>query len=159
MECGDGRTFNAMAYYNEMGFNGMPADHAKAFEMNLQAGKLGHANGYFNVGNAYWKGKGMAADIKKARKYYELAAMGGHVQSRLNIGLLEEQSGNVNRAIKHLLIAASDGDNTSLTAIKLFHKDGKVSKDDFEKTLRSYQKSHCDMKSDMRRKAERMEMT
>ena len=36
----------------------------------------------------------MERDLKKARDYYEVAAMGGHVKARQNLGILEASVGN-----------------------------------------------------------------
>ena len=46
--------------------------------------------------------------------HFELAAMGGHAFARLNLGILEDQSNNTNRAIKHYMIAAGAGHDTVL---------------------------------------------
>ena len=47
--------------------------------------------------------------MKKARFHYEVAAMAGHETARINLGCLENDSGNIVRALKHWLIAASAG--------------------------------------------------
>jgi TPR repeat protein len=45
-------------------------------------------------------------DTSKAKYYYELAAMGGHVRARHNLGIVEGSAGNMNRAMTHLMISA-----------------------------------------------------
>ena len=87
-----------------MGSNGYPQNQAKALELYHQAGKLGHSLAYYNIGNAYIEGSGVELDKKKAIHYYELSAMKGHSIARHNLGYLDEESGNVDRAVKHYMI-------------------------------------------------------
>jgi TPR repeat protein len=51
----------------------------------------------------------MIRDVKKAKFHYETAAMAGHKEARHKIGVIESQSGNMERAAKHSTIAASAG--------------------------------------------------
>ena len=76
---------NAHACYNLAGYyatgdHGTPQDVTKANELYLRAGELGRAEGYCNLGFSYDKGRGMEMDKKKARHFYELAAMNGDIQ-------------------------------------------------------------------------------
>ena len=57
--------------------------------------------------NYYYFGGGVESDMKKAKHYYELAAMIGHVTSRNTLGALEGLTGNDHRAMKHFILAAS----------------------------------------------------
>ena len=46
--------------------------------------------------------------------------MGGHADSRHNLGVFEEEEGfNYHRALKHYMIAVEGGDNKSLQTIKM----------------------------------------
>jgi TPR repeat protein len=47
--------------------------------------------------------------LKRAKFHYEAAAMAGHGPARSNLGLMELKSGNMKRAVKHWIIAASAG--------------------------------------------------
>ena len=51
----------------------------------------------------YDNGIGGEIDKKKAKYYYELAAMGGHVKARHNLGALEITDGNIDRAFKYVI--------------------------------------------------------
>ena len=60
---------------------GLPQDWGdKALELWRKTGELGKASAYYNIGCAYDHGRGVEKDIEKAKHYYELAAIGGHVQ-------------------------------------------------------------------------------
>ena len=82
--------------------------------------------------------------------------MGGDVYARHNLGCAEVEAGNHHqRAYKHFILAARAGYKQSLDAVKLGFMNGIVTKDEYAQTLRAYQKSHYEMKSEMRDKAEK----
>jgi len=135
------------------GTRGFPLDYAKALELWHRAGDLGHACSYYNVGVAYLKGDGVKRDEKKAKHYYELAAMGGDAKARNGLGLLEMLEGNTKRALKHLMIAVGGGSNESLKTIKQFYMKGLATKDDYAKALRAYQAYLDEIRSDQRDEA------
>jgi len=92
--------------YSE-GEYGYPQNHTKAIELWHQAAELGQTEAYTHIGYAYDYGQGVEVDKKKAIYYYELAAIGGDEAARYNLGLMEEDSGNIDRAIKHYMILLS----------------------------------------------------
>jgi len=47
--------------------------------------------------------------MKKAKFHVEAAAMAGHEAARCSLGVMEFNSGNMERAMKHWTIAASAG--------------------------------------------------
>lgn len=138
------------------GDGGLPQDHERAIELNLKAGELGCAAGYYNLGVAYRDGKGVEADKKKAMHYWELAAMMGDVNARYNIGVEEQETGNIERAMKHWIITAKAGDTSSLDAVKSGYTYGIITKDEYANTLRAYHERQKDMNSDERGKAKEM---
>ena len=132
---------------------GLPQDHAKALELWHRAGELGKAASYFNIGCAYDNGEGVERDEKKATYYYELAAMGGIVNARYNLGCSEGRAGNIDRALKHFMIAVGSGHDASLKTIQRMHSKGHADKDDYAKALKAYQAFLDEIKSDDRDKA------
>ena len=89
----------------------------------------------------------------KATHYFELAAMKGNVAARHNLGCIEQWAGNMNKALKHSMIAVKDGSADSLYNIKRMYKDGHGTKDDYTKALGAYQAYLNEVKSDQRDKA------
>ena len=79
--------------------------------------------------------------------------MMGDVYARYTLGCVEGGAGNLQRAMKHFILAAKAGYNKSLDSVKIGFMKGFVSKDEYEQTLRAYQKSHDEMKSEARDKA------
>ena len=79
MENDNAGAFYQLAGVYAYGTYGLPQDRAKANDLYLKAGELGCAAAYYNLGNSYTNGNGVTMDKKKAKNYYELAAMNGHV--------------------------------------------------------------------------------
>ena len=152
VEAGDAEAINNMGFYYGNGIHGLTQDHTKALELH-QAAKLGNAQAYYNIALCYDDGKGIEVDKKKARHYYELAAMQGHVKAMGLLGMIEGQAGNHNRALRHFMIAARDGDTESLETIRKMVTIGHATKDDYTKALESYQAYLDEIKSDQRDKA------
>ena len=153
MERGNADAFNHLAGFYARGINGLPQDWAKANELYLKAGELGCADAHYNLGNSYYAGRGVAIDKKKAKHYYELAAMNGHIKARNSLGIMEGQAGNHHRAMKHFIISSRAGYKDSLDAVKDGYTSGHVTKEEYANTLREYQKSQDETKSDARDKA------
>ena len=147
MENGNAMAFYVLAGCYADGIRGVPQDWMKANELYLKAGELGCSVAYSNLGNSYYHGQGVEADDKKAKHYWELAAMKGNVDARHNLGLLEGKAGNHDRAFKHFLIAAKAGYNKSLDVVKDGFMNGLVTKHEYEITLRAYHERQTEMKS------------
>ena len=137
-ELGDTDAIRNLGCCYSDGDDGLTQDHAKALELWHQAAKLGNMESYYNIGVAYYDGEGVERDEKKANHYFELAAMGGVVAARHNLGVLEWRAGNMNMALKHFMIAAGCGDNGSLEKIKLMFMNGYATEDDYAKALQVY---------------------
>ena len=77
-------------YYND-GEKGLPQDYKKG-ECSVASGRrawLRHGS-FQNVGNNYLKGEGVEKrEMKKAKYFWELAAMGGDTEARFNLGAFE----------------------------------------------------------------------
>ena len=62
----------------------------------------------------------------------------------------EGQDGTHHRAMKHYVISARAGCKDSLDSVKKGYMAGHVTKEEYANTLREYQKSQDEMKSDAR---------
>ena len=153
MQVDNAFAFYVLGGYYVRGIRGMPQDFAKASELFLKAGELGCAEAYCNLGNLYDDGRGVVVDKKKAKYFSELAAMNGNVHARYNLGHMEYEAGNIDRAFKHFVIAAKAGYKPSLDKVKEGFTEGCVTKDEYEKTLRASHSRQGEMKSDARDKA------
>ena len=129
-------------------------DHEKALEYWTKAAELGDVDAHCGLGMLYYHGRGVEKDEKKAVHHLELAAIGGHPQARCLLALHEMKNRRFERAVKHLIIAANLGCDTSLQRIKDLFVDGIVSKDDYAAALRGYQSAVNETKSSEREKGE-----
>jgi len=125
----------------------------KALELWRRSGVLGFAEAYNIIGSVYYNGEGVQQDEKKATHYFEQAAMEGSVQARHNLGVYEEEVGNMDRSLRHHVIAAGAGDNDSLKKIQELYSEGHATKEDYTKALRSYQEYLGEIKSKQRDRA------
>ena len=79
--------------------------------------------------------------------------MGGDAISRHNLGAIEMDAGNMNRAVKHFMIGVEAGLDDSLAAIRHCFMRGFATKDDFGKALRAHKETKDEVKSDQREAA------
>ena len=154
MELKDAQATYQIGSYYARGLFGLPQKQAKAFELLHRAGELGFAQAYYILGQVYEKGTmGVVRDEKKAIYYWELAAMSGSSRARHNLAVEEWAAGNMDRALKHYMIAARGGESKSLEAIQELFMNGHATKDDYAKALSSYQAYLDVIKSDQRDEA------
>ena len=92
--------YDLAGYYANNGEMGMPQDMVKANEScGSRAGELGClgelacSHAYCNLGISYNNGIGVGVDKKKAKHFWEIAAMNGNVRSRHNLGCMEVDAG------------------------------------------------------------------
>jgi TPR repeat protein len=76
--------------------------------------------------------------------------MGGDEVARCNLGTMENKSGNMEQAIKHFTIAASAGCFTAMHALRTFFERGLVSRESIDSTLKAYNNSCVEMRSEAR---------
>jgi len=144
--------YNLGCYYRDGQYR-YPQNYTKALELWHQAGKFGYSEAYVCIGYAYINGRGAEIDEKKARHYWELAAMSGSVVARYNLGVYEHRADNMNRALKHFMIATRDGCAKSLKEIQDLFSKGHATKDEYTKALCTYQVYLGEIKTDQRDKA------
>jgi hypothetical protein len=76
--------------------------------------------------------------------------MAGHEGARYILGCLDAQSGNIERAVKHLTIAASAGSYLAMQSLISSFEQGTVSRESIDSTLIAYNNSCAEMKSEAR---------
>jgi TPR repeat protein len=131
-------------YYR--GLVGVQQDHTKAIKLFTRAADLGLSAAHYLLSDVYRKG----GDLKKAKFHGEAAAMAGHEVSRCNLGVLELDSGNLERAIKHWKIAASAGCFESMHHMRKVFEQGLVSRESINSMLKAYNNSCVKMRSEAR---------
>ncbi|MEM1053330.1 MAG: SPOR domain-containing protein [Pseudomonadota bacterium] len=81
----------------------------------------GDADALFNLAQAYRLGRGVPADINRARELYAEAAQKGHVKAADNYGLLLFQQGEQSNAMPLIKDAAERGDPRAQYVLGLSH--------------------------------------
>jgi len=153
MELNDPIAIHQLGLFYFAGLNGYPQDQTKALELWHQAAELGNSLAYHMIGRFYWEGVGVEKDGKRAVYYFELAAIGGDAGARWYLGVIEAKAGNMDRSLKHFMIAVKDGSLESLTNIKVMYKNGDATKDEYAKALLSYQSYLDEIRSEQRDEA------
>ena len=129
-----------------------------AFEYLAKAAELGNADAHCKLAGMYDKGHGVEKDEGKYIRHLEEAAIGGHPHARYNLGCKEKEDGNIERAVKHWIIAATQGDDDSIEALMIAFKEGCVEKEVLAAALRAhYQAAVEATKSPQRKDAEEVE--
>ena len=125
---------------SHMGFvYGDEGDYDGAFKYLTKAVELGDAHAHYGLSIMYMKGEGVEQDEKKQVFHFEEAAIRGHPYARYNLAVHERiRTGEIERAVKHLIIAANLGYDRSITLLKECYKDGDIEKDDFAAALRAH---------------------
>ena len=159
MELNDAEAFYHLGIQYRDGGMGLPQDYNNAVKLMNQAAELGSVRAHVKVAASYHQDEmGEYVDDKATDKgihHWQLAAIGGHEVARFTLGILElkDNARSKNRAMKHFLIAAKSGYDESLKIVGAGFKDGYITKEEYEKTLRAYQHSCDEIKSEQRTKA------
>ena len=82
--------------------------------------------------------------------------MAGDEVARYNLGVMEVKSGNMERAVKHWVIAASAGYYKAMFLLKTCFEEGSVSRESIESTLTAYNTSCAEIRSEARDSAMRL---
>ena len=141
----------AICNLGTMKFN--EGDFKAACEYWTRAAALGDVNAHYQLSVSYHYGKGVEKNQKKELLHLEQAAIGGHTLARNNLGCMEEENGRLDRAVKHLIIAAKLGFDPSLEFLKILYRAGHVNKEDFEAALRGHKAAIEATKSPQRKEA------
>eukprot|EP00984_Skeletonema_dohrnii_P034624 scaffold33610_cov233-Skeletonema_dohrnii-CCMP3373.AAC.1 len=113
-------------------------DYDTAFEYWTKATGLGDMASHYNLSLLYKKGLGVEKDEKMEVYHLEQAAISGHPLARFNLAVVEWNNGRQERAIKHWIIAATQGDDDALQYLRERYPRF-VRKEDFAAALRAHQ--------------------
>jgi hypothetical protein len=146
IEAKDAGAMCQLANYYYIGINGLQQDGQKATELWKHAVEIGSSHAHNNLADMFCQG----GDLKKAKFHYEAAAMAGHEGARYNLGTMENDSRNLEQAIKHWMIGASAGDYTAMNALRKYFEIGVVTQESIESILTEYNNSCVEMRSKAR---------
>jgi len=137
MKLKDGDAFYSLGCQYEGGQCGLSKDINKAIELYEQAAEFGSLEAHIFLANAYENGQGVETDFAKVH-HFEIASIGGHESARYALGWYEERvKGNMDRAVKHYVLAANCGYDDGIKAVGKVYKLGLVTKDGYAASLRA----------------------
>ncbi len=108
-------------------------DYARAISEWQDPAAKGDADALFNLAQAYRLGRGVDADIARAKQLYAQAAERGHVQAADNYGLLLFQQGEQYNAMPYISAAAERGDPRAQYVLGLAHFNADYAEKDWVK--------------------------
>jgi len=129
-------------------------DYRSAFEWYTRAAELGDVDAHYRLSVMYYIGHGVEKDKGKEVHHLEEAAIGGHPSARYYLGVYEWNNDYNERAVKHWIIAATQGNDQSIKALMGAFRRGMISKDDLAAALRAHQAAVDATKSHQRKVAE-----
>ena len=112
------------------------------------------ADAHYKLSLMYREGLGVEKDEGKEMYHTEEAAIGGHPNARYNLGSFEWNNGDKERAVKHYIIAATQGEDDSTKMLMNAFKMGCVEKEELAAALRAHQAAVDATKSPQRDAAE-----
>eukprot|EP00985_Skeletonema_marinoi_P006560 scaffold2836_cov95-Skeletonema_marinoi.AAC.6 len=134
-------------------------DYSSAFEYFTRAAGLGNVEAHYGLSQMYDLGKGIEKDGGKEMYHLAEAAIGGHPGARHRLGCREVVNGNIERAVKHWIIAANQGSDDSIQLLMFGFKKGMISKEELAATLRAHQAAIDETKSPQRETVEEYRRT
>ena len=131
--------------------------YSMAFKYWSKAAELGNVEAHYNLSCLYRDGEGVERDNEKEIHHKEEAAIGGDPDARYNLGCHEWNNGRKDRAVKHWVIAATQGDDKSIKEVLNAFRSGRISKEELATTLRAHKAAVDATKSPQREEAQASE--
>ena len=141
------------AIYREGELQFEKGNHKQAFDYYTRAAALGELEAHTELANMYRLGLGIEKDLEKFLEHLEEASIGGHPTARYSLGSYEFNNLNIERAVKHWIIAAKQGDDKAIEELMKMFSVGYVEKDVLDATLRAHKAAVDATKSPQREEA------
>ena len=116
-----------------------------AFKSYKQAADAGDAKAQYDTAGCYERGFGVEKDYAKARMYYAMASMQGHIFATYSLGLLYYYGNggeqDFDKAFSYFSSAASTGNSNALVALSVCYEMGRGVKQDAEEAEKLMKKA------------------
>mmetsp|Transcript_36280 Transcript_36280/g.61860 ORF Transcript_36280/g.61860 Transcript_36280/m.61860 type:complete len:298 (-) Transcript_36280:117-1010(-) len=128
------------SHYNEGSFD-LGKDQGKAIRLWKKSGQMDsdYGRSYYNIASSYLRTK-IRGNVNRIIYYFEKAAIKGSVNARVNVGRIERDAGNMDRATRHFKLAAEAGHEEAMNIIWKGYRAGDmdITRDDFNTLLRRH---------------------
>lgn len=122
----------------------------KSLEMIIRAAELGNPNAYTIIGSYYEEGLVVEENLSKSLEFYEVGAKKGSIGAHHELAIIQHRRRNYELMLKHFEVLASAGCEESMNGLMKYYKDGILTKEKLAETLRAFQVSKNEMKSEDR---------
>ena len=129
-------------------------DYISVFEYWTKAAELGYVEARYHLAIMYHNGYGVEKDVGKKIHLLEEAAIAGHPEARYNLACEEWTVGKKERAVKHWIIAAAQGQDDAVKDLIDAFKRGVMAKEDLAASFRAHKAAVDATKSRQRQAAE-----
>jgi TPR repeat protein len=123
-----------------MAFN--RGDYKTSYKLIRPLANKGFAQAQYSLGIMYEKGKGVNLNLKKAKKWFQLAAQQGISKAQYKLGLIyrngKESEKDYSKAIKWWRLAANRGNTNAQINLGLIFENGLGVPQDYNKAIRLY---------------------
>jgi uncharacterized protein len=99
-------------------------DYATALRLMRPLAEKGDVTAQNNLGVIYFKGEGVAKDLKEAEKWYRLAAAQGHPAAQSGLGLIKLMNKEYTEAAKWVQLSADQGYPPSQLNLAIMYYEG-----------------------------------
>ena len=117
-------------------------DYKTSYNLIRPLAKKGFAQAQYSLGIMYEKGKGVDLNLKKAKKWFQLAAQQGISKAQYKLGLIYRNGQgvekNYSKAIKWWELAANKGNANAQINLGLIFENGLGVPQDYNKAIRLY---------------------
>jgi TPR repeat protein len=117
-------------------------DYKTSYNLIKPLAKKGVAQAQYSLGIMYEKGKGVDLNLKKAKKWFQLAAQQGISKAQYKLGLIyrngEGDEKNYSKAVKWWELAAKRGNTKAQINLGLIFENGLGVPQDYNKAIRLY---------------------
>ena len=144
-----------LALYQHGGEQCRKGNYSKALKLLKKAAELGDADAHYSLSGLYHEGHGVEQNEGKEIHHLEQAAIAGHPTARYILGSHEWNNGHKERAVKHWIIAATQGEDESIKMLMRAFKQGIVEKDVLAAAFRAHKAAVDATKSPQREAARR----
>ena len=136
------RVIAQVSDYEKANFAFNRGDYKTSYKLIRPLAKKGFAQAQYSLGIMYEKGKGVDLNLRKAKKWFQLAAQQGISKAQYKLGVIYRNGKgvekNYSKAIKWWELAANKGNANAQINLGLIFENGLGVPQDYNKAIKLY---------------------